>query len=414
MATAATAASPVSGWYPPPCREGASQVVPQQPRRVTATATQRRRCGPPPVCNRRCSRATDPTSRQHTRSRGAEIEAAHCPAVRQRRRRHQAHRRGPRNRMRRAAAIAARFHTMARPAEHEFLFTGAFRLDRTRLAAGLPRASVAATVTADALASAGAATRTLVVHSGNPALRGGGTALLSAPLGPTLAALGVAPVDALAATSPAATAIVLGVHEVDGATWVIVDASGGGTEAEVAAALTAVAGEGGGAITFTNARDLFFGAMARGATVAPGVRQHSDGAAAGGSGGGMGAGATGEWWRSDGRPRTRHERRGCGVVRNTACSRVRTVAAMATAANVRRGMVASGGCRSRGARGGYEWMAPPAPRPQSPSPLRSRPRAPRSWALRRTPSRIDANTATHPTPADGAGAVTAIVAAALR
>lgn len=208
-----------------------------------------------------------------------------------------------------AAARAARFHTMARPAEHEYLFTGTFRLDRTRLAPGVPR-TVPVAEAAAALAAA-AVTRALVVHGGNPIVRraaagassaaGGGAtsggeaaSLLAAPLGATLAALGATLPDALtAAASSAAICIVLGVHEADGATWAIVDASGGGSEAEVAAKLAPLAG--GDATAFVNARDLFFGAMARGATVAAGVRAHSgDGAGGGGDAAATTASATGE------------------------------------------------------------------------------------------------------------------------
>ena len=135
--------------------------------------------------------------------------------------------------MRAATAIVARarYHTMARPAEHECLFTGTFRLDRTRIAPGVARTVPPADAVA-ALSAAGATTRALVVHSGNPALLGGGgtavaaSTLLSAPLAPTLEALGVPLADALAATSPAATCIVLGVHDADGASWAIIDVTG--------------------------------------------------------------------------------------------------------------------------------------------------------------------------------------------
>lgn len=282
--------------------------------------------------------------------------------------------------MRAATAIVARarYHTMARPAEHECLFTGTFRLDRTRIAPGVARTVPPADAVA-ALSAAGATTRALVVHSGNPALLGGGgtavaaSTLLSAPLAPTLEALGVPLADALAATSPAATCIVLGVHDADGASWAIIDVTGGGSEAEVAAKLAPVAGVAGA--TFANARDLFFGAMLRGAAPAPGARPHSgDGATAAAAGAGAGA-EEGERARSAGAggpaqcaraaPSMRRTRPQAPRAHARAMAAARTTCAMAAAAvaSDSRCMVGGGATRRCGARGDAECGRLPVPAP---------------------------------------------------
>jgi hypothetical protein len=174
----------------------------------------------------------------------------------------------------------------ARVMEHECLFSGAFSLDRGRVAPDATRSECKDV--AGALRAAAAPPVTLLLRNGDPLVAADETkragVVAKVALLPLLAALGVDLPATLSASRGAWDApkapfvIVLGVLPT-GTTLTALDVSALEAEAVVAAVTAVGLADGGGAagreLVFAPARDFIFGAMAKGGRVRPGVRPHT-------------------------------------------------------------------------------------------------------------------------------------------